>query len=203
MKLITILAFLLLPLLVFPQQQEEDDGEDEYEEFHLNEIDSLRHLIKSCTDDSLLKNYYSGIAELTQICDTILKYGYLALSLCTENDYSLLGQNNYLIGMAYHNIGEDGTALPIVRKSLVYFKKANYLKGIAKDFQLMSYIYDDSNDLDSALSREAGRAVRRRRKGRPRRRRRRAAASGRKAAGTTAAGMAAADQTTANPLKVN
>ena len=151
MKLVTILAFLLLPLSVFPQQQEEDDGEDEYEEFHLNEIDSLRHLIKSCTDDSLLKKYYSGIAKLTQIYDTIFKYGYLALSLCTENDYSLLGQNNYLIGMAYHNIGEDGTALPIVRKSLVYFKKANYLKGIAKDFQLMSYIYDDSNDLDSAL----------------------------------------------------
>ena len=153
MKLKTILIFLLLlPLSAFSQQQEEeDDGEQVYEETYKHKIDSIKKFLEADLDDSLLKKYYGEIAYFSQIPDTIIKYGNLSLPLCNKTDYFLLGQNNYHISQAYRMIGDNETAHTFSQKALTCYKKINYLIGIAECSQLLSYIFDDLNNLDSAV----------------------------------------------------
>ena len=148
------LLFVLLvttALFTLPQNAySQASGTDDYIDPHQTIIDSLLARINPDTPDNTKAKYYSKIASVAVISDTIQKYASLSLDLCKSTDNLLLAQNYQLLGQAYDRNEEFRKALPYYQKSIQISLKINSSKLTAKTYQMLSLVYAGLNKIDSA-----------------------------------------------------
>ena len=143
----TSAIFTLLPMSVLAQTDSEG-----FVDPAQPQIDSLLNLITPYSPDSLKAKYYCEIVEISNEPETKLKYANLSLGLCNDNDYNLLARNNYYMGYAYYWLEEKWKSISAYQKSIKYSKKDNDLSFLARVYAGISSVYEDLNNLDSAVS---------------------------------------------------
>lgn len=149
--LFVLLAAVLFALPQNAYSQDAGGEEEEYTEPYQTEIDSLSSLITPTTPDSLLVKYYCEIAKLSSNNDTKIKYATLSMNLCKETDYCLLATNNCSFGEAFRNKGEYKKSLPFFLEYVSNAQKLNDTKLLAWAYHATSYLYDELNNIDSAV----------------------------------------------------
>ena len=148
----TIICAVTIFMVLMPELALAQTDSEEFVDTDQPKIDSLLNQTNLNLPDSLKAKYYCQIAEISNNPEIIKKYANLSLGLCKGTDYNLLARNNCKLGYAYHLTGENEESISAYQKSIDYSKKNNDLCILAAAYTGISGVYDDLNNLDSAVS---------------------------------------------------
>ena len=144
----TVLVFVVCSGQTIAQDY---SGDDEEIDVCQKQVDSILALVKPDTPTDSLARIYNRASAFSDNMDTTLKYAYLSLSLCTDDNIKIIADNYYNIGYAYYM--QDRS-----REALTYFFKANDLyyeydniKAVGTNYIAIGRCYHDINLQDSGL----------------------------------------------------
>lgn len=145
-----IVSAILLPLLMAISLSGYSQGHnvDSYEP-NKHQIDSILHLIKESTPDSLKAYYYNEAANITNNVSTRSKLAHKSLDYCSETDFDLILKNNYLIAYYHYSSGEIDAFLSYMNNSIAMAQLTDNLSSLHKFYRLFSSYYDNVNNSDS------------------------------------------------------
>ena len=152
MRLKILLGLLVAVLMAIPQfaySQEEDDESEEYADPNQPIIDSLLNAIKPDSPDSVKAINYNKIACIISNIDSCLKYAFLSLNYCKEDDIYIVAQNNGYIGWAYYMKEESRKAMPYLKKGAYLFQSINDYSNLSNCYRAIAQAFEDFNQYDS------------------------------------------------------
>ena len=136
-------------LLALPQVAHCQEEEYEFEDPNQAAIDSLLLATPPDAPNSVKANNYCEIAKITSSVDTTLKYAFLSLDFCDENDIKLIAICNRYIAWGYYMNNQTTIGLPYLQKSTKLLQSIDDMENIGKNYILFSTSYEDLNKPDS------------------------------------------------------
>lgn len=147
-RLFLILGLILTWLPVYPQEAENE--EDDVDIFQMK-VDSILALITPDTPDSSKAKYYNEIAFLSDNADTVSKYATLSLQYCSEDNYTLMGDNYSFLGWSNSKQLKTTEALNSNIKALHCFEKSKKMSSVASRILSIGQCFQELNQKDSVF----------------------------------------------------
>ena len=144
-----ILLILILILSTFPAVAQDADEEEDEVDYIQMKVDRILSLIKPDTPDTLKRNYYHDIGNISDNYDTAMKYASLSLEYCKDTDFRHIADNNYTLAFNNYYKGEYRNTLTYAFKAIEFYEKIGNDSEVAHCYTTIAKCYAHLNINDS------------------------------------------------------
>ena len=143
------LLILILILSTLPTVAQDADEEEDEVDYIQMKVDRILSLIKPDTPDTLKRNYYHDIGNISDNYDTAMKYASLSLEYCKDTDFRHIADNNYTLAFNNYYKGEYRKTLTHAFIAIEFYEKIGNDSEVAHCYTTIAKCYAHLNMNDS------------------------------------------------------